>query len=102
MDEMIKALQSAGVFVLEMSRFRSGFDLLAIGPSGSYILRYGDEPLTSFEALVKAGVEAAGGGYYIVRNPQEAIDLVRGDALATCGIIERGAKYELLNRQIDC
>lgn len=100
MQAMIAALEDAGAFVLKMDRRRDGFDLLAVAPAGTYILRVGPEPLSAYEALVKIGVEAAGSAYYIVGSPDEAVSLVRGDWAAALSIIENGARHELFDCQI--
>lgn len=97
MQAMIAALEDAGAFVLLMDRRKTGFDILASTPTGSYILRIGDEPLTALESLVKSGIDAAGGGYYVVSDPREAVDLVRGEWATALSVIENGARHELLS-----
>lgn len=58
----------------------AGFDLLAHGPAGSFVVEIKNPKrkwkLTANEKRVKKQIEAAGGKYHIVQRPQEFLDVV--------------------------
>lgn len=93
MDEIVQALAQAGAFVIRLNG-DAGFDLVVAAPSGTYIIKVGQQ-LGPNDIFVKTAVEQAGGGYFVIETAQEALELVSGHWAAAMKSIEQGARHEL-------
>jgi hypothetical protein len=89
---IVAAMKKCGAYVGKMDK-NAGFDLLVSSPRGVHIVEVKDPKqgwaLTKNEAAVKREIELAGGAYYIVETPEEAVGLLMDDREVVFKLLEK-------------
>ncbi len=82
--EIVSALRNVGCYVLHLHQVKNAFDILIFwrGETWCCEIKSDKQPpskqrLTEGENLCKSSMEAVGVSYHVVKNPQEALRLVR-------------------------
>ena len=89
---IVQALERCGAYVARMDK-SVGFDLLAVGPRGTYVIEVKDPlqrwKLTPNEAAVKAEIELCGGAYFVIETIDEAVGLAMDDRETVRALLEK-------------